>query len=628
MFRIDTDHFIKEVPAILNNELLRKPQIQAYQAVHDHFLMEKSTDHALVVLPTGTGKTGLMGIIPYGLAQSRVLIITPQLVIKDSVLGSLDPDYDKNFWLMTKVFTSRQELPSVIEYETDQSQDMLQYANIVIVNIHKLQKRLSSSLLKKVPKDFFDLIIIDEAHHAEAKTWQEAIDYFDEAKIVKVTGTPFRSDGKEIQGQTIYEYKLREAMLNGYVKQLERIKHIPDKLYLSIDKDEEAKYTIEEIRELGIKEEDWINRSVALSPESNRAIIDKSLELLEEKISVSKFPHKIIAVACSIWHAEQLKNLYEEKGYDVALVHSLLDKQTRFKEMEKIDQNNVKVVINVSMLGEGYDHKYFSVAAIFRPYKNLLPYAQFVGRVLRSIEPTIDIKEVVPDDNIAAVVYHQELGLDKLWQYYKEEIIKKEMIKKVREDVKLNPKEVEPPKDTSFGLVMESGENYLDVDLFVESELLEKRQERIQQEEEKIQTMMSMLNVDRDQAMTFIKQSQQSEDKKRLLRPDLYVKRIRKKIDKKIKLEIVPDILFEYNLDIKGTEISKITFLFKQKYKWIPQKTRENAGVLAILIENKLNDAIGGKRSEWTVGDWPRAEAELENIVSYLRSSLNHYLER
>ncbi len=57
-------------------------------------------------------------------------------------------------------------------------------------------------------------------------------------------------------------------------------------------------------------------------------------------------------------------------------------------------------------------------------------------------------------------------------------------------------------------------------------------------------------------------------------------------------------------------------------------KTRENAGVLAILIENKLNDAIGGKRSEWTVGDWPRAEAELENIVSYLRSSLNHYLER
>ncbi|WP_369699124.1 DEAD/DEAH box helicase family protein [Paenibacillus silviterrae] len=41
--------------------------------------------------------------------------------------------------------------------------------------------------VEKVDPDFFDLIIIDEAHHAEAKTWQEAIDYFSSAKVVKVT---------------------------------------------------------------------------------------------------------------------------------------------------------------------------------------------------------------------------------------------------------------------------------------------------------------------------------------------------------------------------------------------------------------------------------------------------------
>ncbi|WP_284646796.1 helicase-related protein [Paenibacillus silviterrae] len=182
---------------------------------------------------------------------------------------------------------------------------------------------------------------------------------------------------------------------------------------MSIDQNEDKLYTIEEIRALGLKEEDWINRSVALSKESNNVIIDRSIELLEEKLSISKFPHKIIAVASSIWHAEQLKEMYEVKGYPVALVHSEQEKVTRQIELDKIEKHKVKVVVNVAMLGEGYDHKYLSVAAIFRPYKGLLPYAQFIGRVLRSIDSTEDIT-TIPEDNIAAVVYHKELGLEKL----------------------------------------------------------------------------------------------------------------------------------------------------------------------------------------------------------------------
>ncbi len=95
-----------------------------------------------------------MGIIPYSLSNSRTLIITPQLVIKDAVLGSLDPEFDRNFWIMTKVFEHREELPSVIEYETSHDVNLLKYANIVILNIHKLQKRLKSSLLKKLTLTF------------------------------------------------------------------------------------------------------------------------------------------------------------------------------------------------------------------------------------------------------------------------------------------------------------------------------------------------------------------------------------------------------------------------------------------------------------------------------------------
>src|SRR5699024_8782606 len=161
-----------------------------------HFVNKASDEHALVTLPTGTGKTGLMGISPFKIADGRVLIITPQTVIRDSVLGSLDPMHPKNFWRFSRVLDEVHHLPTLIEYDKSLTDEIIQQADIVVLNVHKLQERLDSSLIKKVGPDFFDMIVIDEAHHSEAKTWKRAIEYFEESKILKVTGTPFRSDGK------------------------------------------------------------------------------------------------------------------------------------------------------------------------------------------------------------------------------------------------------------------------------------------------------------------------------------------------------------------------------------------------------------------------------------------------
>lgn len=146
-------------PNILENSYLREPQIQAYEKLKEHFLTKQSTEHALVVLPTGTGKTGLMGIAPYEISDGKVLIITPQTVIRDSVLGSLDPAYPNNFWLFTRIFQNYTELPSVIEYDKTLTDEILDQADIVILNIHKLQERLHSSLIRRVPKDFLILLL-------------------------------------------------------------------------------------------------------------------------------------------------------------------------------------------------------------------------------------------------------------------------------------------------------------------------------------------------------------------------------------------------------------------------------------------------------------------------------------
>jgi superfamily II DNA or RNA helicase len=77
------------------------------------------------------------------------------------------------------------------------------------------------------------------------------------------------------------------------------------------------------------------------------------------------------------------------------------------------------------MLMEGYDHKYLTILAIFRPYKSLNAFAQIVGRVLRAIPE----KEIVNHDidNNALIIYHEGLGLNTLWEYFKKETQKSKM---------------------------------------------------------------------------------------------------------------------------------------------------------------------------------------------------------
>lgn len=379
------NYFMVSNPDINNNEELRKPQIAAYYSVYEHFNIRRKESHAIVILPTGVGKTGLMGILPYGIAKGRVLIITPQLTIKDTVVDSLNPYSPSNFWLKRKVFKNVDDLPTLSEYEGNKTpREVMDLSNIVVLNIQKLQSRLDSSPLNFLPSDYFDMIIIDEAHHSTANSWVEAIQHFNSAKVVKLTATPFRSDNKEIAGELVYRYKLSQAMANNYVKSLRNNTYIPDKLYFTIEDDLSKKYTVEQLLEQGIKDEDYVSRSVAYSEECSKKVVDASIKLLENKLRDNNpIPHKIIAVACSIKHAEQIKKLYEECRYSATIIHSKLSNDEIEKAKSDINNNRVRVVINVAMLGEGYDHPYLSVAAIFRPFRNALPYEQFVGRILK-----------------------------------------------------------------------------------------------------------------------------------------------------------------------------------------------------------------------------------------------------
>ena len=587
----------------------------AYESVFRHFAIEQKESHAIVTLPTGVGKTGLMGLLPYGLANGRVLIITPQLVIKDHVADSLDPDFPGNFWLKYKVFESMDQLPALVEYDGTVSKEALYLANIIVVNIQKLQSRLVSSLINRVSPNHFDMIIVDEAHHSTATTWVEALNYFHNAKVVKLTGTPYRTDGKPIVGELVYQYRLSAAMANGFVKSLEDFTYIPEKLVLIIDGKE---YDKDEVFELGLRDRDWVSRSVAFSEECSRRVVVESVEILKRKLAKSNLPLKIIGVACSIEHALQIKELYEEVGIKTAIVHSDLPEEQKATALADIENHRVQAVVNVSMLGEGYDHKYLVVGAIFRPFRSQLPYEQFIGRLLRIIP-----KDEQPglEDNIAAIVSHRDLYLERLWEYYKREIQEAEIIRSLEDlDLDLDPdqgREHAGSLEVDLGLATEEGVGTVVSDPYLTTELIKRRRQEEAEDAKKVEELQKLLDISSEEARSVLRQTKA---RSRLRRPDLFEKVRRESVDQRIKQDMVPRLLADFNIPKESRSLVE-SRLFKgsNRYAWITrQENCDNAALLSIYINTVLKERMGAKREQWQTSDWDIALQRLDEIEEFI----------
>jgi superfamily II DNA or RNA helicase len=270
-----------------------------------------------------------------------------------------------------------------------------------------------------VPTDFFDLIIIDEAHHAPADTWQKTLNHFSKAKKLFVTGTPFRGDKQEVPGKLIHETPLSEVMRDRYVKWLRKETVNAHELYFTLAEEPGVRFSKDQV--LAFRDREWVERSVALSKECSLDVIDQSISNLNELRKASpNVPHKILAVGCSITHAEDLRTWYQSKNLTAAIVHSDMEQGDIESAFRVIDNHQCDVVISVNMLMEGYDHRYLTVLALFRPYRSINAFAQIVGRVLRAIpEEEITAFEI---DNNAVVIYHEETGLDSMWSAFQKEV--------------------------------------------------------------------------------------------------------------------------------------------------------------------------------------------------------------
>lgn len=393
------------------NELLREPQRAAHRAVREHFAT--STDSAVIVIPVGCGKTGIIATLPFGISQGRVLVITPNLTIRKGVTGALDIASRECFWARTRVLSDFTAGPwtAVLDGPSANIHDCVE-SQFVVTNIQQLASQ-ADRWLPQFPPDFFDMILVDEGHHAAASSWQKVFRRFPNAKVVSMTATPFRSDERPLQGDVIYRYSFARAMVNGFIKRVRSRSAAPKELYFTY-RDDTRRHTLDEVLEL--REEAWFRRGVALSPECNRHIAEASINRCEAMRAETGLPHQIIAAACSVDHARQVRAIYEECGYRAAEIHSDMDADQQEAVLERLRLGQLDCIVQVQMLGEGFDHPRLSVAAVFRPFRSLAPYIQFIGRVMRVVVQN----EPDHPDNQAFVVSHVGLNNEARWNEFRE----------------------------------------------------------------------------------------------------------------------------------------------------------------------------------------------------------------
>ena len=224
--------------------------------------------------------------------------------------------------------------------------------------------------------------------------------------------------------KVIYRYPFTRAMVKGYIKQIHSRNVAPSEISFTY-RDDIRRHSLEEV--MTLREQAWFRRGVALAPECNRHIVDASIKYLEELRQRTGFRHQMIAVACSVDHARQVRALYEERKLKAHEIYGETDKEQQDNIIAALRSGKLDCIVQVQMLGEGFDHPPLSVAAIFRPFASLSPYIQFVGRVMRVVH------ESKPDhpDNHAYVVSHIGLNTDAHWDDFREiDLDDQAMIKK------------------------------------------------------------------------------------------------------------------------------------------------------------------------------------------------------
>ncbi len=404
-------------PSVSDNPRLRTPQREAYAELA-RFAGDPDQEEREVgiVLPVGCGKSGCITITPFAFRAARTLVVTPGVKIAQQLHGDFDPTRPDMFYIKCGILNG-QPYPEPVEIRgTTTNRADLEEADLVLTNIQQLQGD-ENRWLQSLPYDFFDLILFDEGHHNVTQSWNTLKEKFPTARIVNFSATPLRADGQRMAGRILYSYPVSRAIQEGYVKRLKAIVLNPRTLrYVRREDGQEIEVNLDEVRRLGEQDADF-RRSIVTSTETLNTIVDASIRELDRRRQATEDNRlKIIASALNYEHCRQIVEAYCARGRRADYVHSRENSAANDRVLQRLENHDLDVIVQVRKLGEGFDHPFLAVAAVFSIFANLSPFVQFVGRIMRVIKQN-DPSHVL---NHGSVVFHAGANVARQWSDFRQ----------------------------------------------------------------------------------------------------------------------------------------------------------------------------------------------------------------
>lgn len=320
---------------------LRPYQETARQKVQEEW--KEGKKRTLLVLPTGTGKT----IVFSKIIEDRVRKGERVLVIAHR--GELLEQASDKLYKSTGLKTAT---------EKAEQTSLGSFYRVVVGSVQTMQRE---KRLNQFPPEYFDTIVIDEAHHAISDGYQRVLHHFEDANVLGVTATPDRGDMRNLGSyfeSLAYEYGLAEAIKSGYLSPIKALT-IPLKLDLSNVKQQAGDFST---KDLG-------------------TALDPYLEQIAEEMKKQCFNRKTVVFLPLVKTSQKFRDILNKHGFKAAEVNG--ESGDREQVLRDYEEGKYNVLCNSMLLTEGWDCPSVDCVIVLRPTKVRALYSQMVGRGTR-----------------------------------------------------------------------------------------------------------------------------------------------------------------------------------------------------------------------------------------------------
>lgn len=320
---------------------LRNYQQEARGAIQSEW--DKGVQRTLLVLPTGCGKTIVFSKVIEDRVRKgeRVLVLAHRGELLDQAADKLEKS--------TGLKCAR---------EKAEQTSIGSWFRVVVGSV---QTMMREKRLQQFDKDFFDTIIIDEAHHCISDSYQRVLQYFEGANVLGVTATPDRGDMRNLGSyfeSLAYEYTMPKAIKEGFLSPIKALT-IPLKLDLSA---------------VGQQAGDFKSSDLGTA-------LDPYLEQIAAEMWRVAQDRKIVVFLPLVKTSQKFTQILNEVGFRAAEVNG--ESQDRAEILEDFENDKYNVLCNSMLLTEGWDCPSVDCVVVLRPTKVRSLYSQMVGRGTR-----------------------------------------------------------------------------------------------------------------------------------------------------------------------------------------------------------------------------------------------------